>query len=114
MISRRNIRVKVMQTIYTVHASENEEKSTDPQLILDKHFDQTRSLFIYLAWFLAELCRYAEADAHRKAAKHLPTSKDLNVNTKIAGNEVLWKMLEDPALQEQFKINKPELQSDPD
>lgn len=114
MISRRNIRVKVMQTIYTVHASENEIKSVDPQLILNKHFEQTRSLFVYLTWFLAEVCRYAEADAHRKAAKHLPTSNDLNVNIKIAGNEVLWKMLEDPALKEQFKLVKPELLSDPD
>jgi N utilization substance protein B len=102
-----------MQTIYTVHASET-EKTADPQSILSKHFDQTRSLFIYLTWFLSELCRYAEADAHRKASKHLPTSNDLNVNIKIAGNEVLWKMLEDPALQEQFKNLKPGLQSDPD
>jgi N utilization substance protein B len=114
MISRRNIRVKVMQTIYTVHAFEGEAKSADPQAILRKHFDQTRSLFIYMTWFIAEICRYAEADAHRKASKHLPTTNDLNVNTKIAGNEVLWKMLEDPALKEQFNQLKPQLQSDPD
>jgi N utilization substance protein B len=67
-----------------------------------------------MTWFIAEICRYAEADAHRKASKHLPTTNDLNVNTKIAGNEVLWKMLEDPALKEQFNQLKPQLQSDPD
>lgn len=103
-----------MQTIYTVHSFEPGTKSADPQAILRKHFDQTVSLFVYLTWFLSQLSRYAEADAHRKAAKHLPTTNDLNVNTKIAGNEVLWRMLEDPALQEQFKLLKPELQNDAD
>lgn len=114
MISRRNIRVKVMQTIYTIHAYESEIKAVDPQAILRKHFDQTRSLFIYLTWFLTAVSRYAEADAHRKASKHLPTTKDLNVNIKITGNEVLWKMLDDPALKEQFSSLKPELSSDND
>lgn len=103
-----------MQTIYTVHSYEAETKNVDPQTILQKHFDQTRSLFVYLTWFLAGISRYAEADAHRKASKHLPSTNDLNVNTKIAGNEVLWKMLEDPALKEQFSLLKPELQTDQD
>ncbi|MEI2739644.1 MAG: hypothetical protein V9F01_12780 [Chitinophagaceae bacterium] len=112
MISRRNIRVKVMQTIYTVTTLETEVKPGEPQKILQQHFDQTRSLLIYLTWFLTEVSRYAETDAHQKASKHLPTEKDLNINTKIAGNEVLWKMLEDPALKEQFASEKPALKSD--
>ncbi|MCY7309965.1 MAG: transcription antitermination factor NusB [Chitinophagaceae bacterium] len=114
MISRRNIRVKVMQTIYTVTTLETEVKPGEPQKILQQHFDQTRSLFVYLTWFLTEVSRYAEADAHQKASKHLPTEKDLNVNTKIAGNEILWKMLDDPALKEQFTIVKPALNTDKD
>ena len=114
MISRRNIRVKVMQTVYTVNTLETEVKPGEPQRILQQHFDQTRSLFVYLTWFLTEVSRYAEADAHQKASKHLPSTKDLNVNIKIAGNEVLWKMLDDPALKEQFAILKPELTTDKD
>jgi len=108
-----------MQTIYTVTTLETD---TDPkkagnsesQKILAQHFDQIRSLFVYITWFLTEVIRYAETDAHLKASKHLPTSKDLNVNTKIAGNEVLWNMLEDPALKEQFASQKPELIADKD
>ncbi len=112
MISRRNIRVKVMQTIYTVTTLETEVKPGEPQKILQQHFDQTRSLLIYLTWFLTEISRYAETDAHQKASKHLPSEQDLNINTKIAGNEVLWKMLDDPALKEQFAVEKPALKSD--
>lgn len=111
MISRRNIRVKVMQTLYTASCLENgaEGKNQEPRKILEKHFDQTRSLLVYLTWFLTEVGRYAETSAHQRASKHLPTADDLNVNTKIAGNELLWKMLQDPALKEQFASVKPEL-----
>jgi N utilization substance protein B len=114
MISRRNIRVKVMQTLYTVTTFENEPdglktKTVNPQKLLQAHFDQTRSLLIYLIYFLSEVARYAETDAHQKASKHLPTREDKNINTKIAGNEILWKMLEDAALKEQFNSEKPGL-----
>ncbi len=109
MISRRNIRVKVMQTIYTVNTLEQEVKPGEPQKILQQHLDQTRSLFIYLIYFLTELTRYAETDSQHRASKHLPSTEDLHVNTKIAGNELLQKMLEDPALKEQFAKEKTEL-----
>jgi N utilization substance protein B len=103
-----------MQTLYTVTTLETEVKPGEPQKILQQHFDQTRALFVYLIWFLTEVSRYAETDSHKKATKHLPTVSDLNVNTKIAGNELLWKMLEDPALKEQFTKLKPELTTDKD
>jgi transcription antitermination protein NusB len=87
---------------------ENETQTPDPQKLLQQHFDQVRCLFVYLIYFLTEVTRYAETYAHQRAGKHLPTANDLNINTKIAGNEVLWKMLEDPALKEQFAKEKPQ------
>lgn len=96
MISRRNIRIKVMQTLYTAESQQNEWEATAADKILDKHFENTRSLFVYLVYFITEVARYAEKDAHIRSQKHLPSDTDLNINTKIAGNELLWKMLEDP------------------
>ncbi|MCR6718906.1 MAG: transcription antitermination factor NusB [Chitinophagaceae bacterium] len=112
MISRRNIRVKVMQTLYTLETLDGMSKPGEPQKILQQHFDQTRSLLVYLNWFLTEVARYAETEAHKRASKHLPTAEDLNVNIKIAGNELLWKMLEDQTLREQFEKDKPSLRTD--
>ncbi len=97
-----------MQTLYTVFALENEVKPGEPQKLLQAHFNQTRSLLVYLLYFLSEVPRYAEKDAHKRAGKHLPNAADLNVNIKIAGNDLLWKMLEDAGLNEQLKIEKPE------
>ena len=108
MISRRNIRVKVMQTLYTVTTLIDDTKPGEPQKLLQEHFAQTRSLFIYLIYFLTEVMRYAEKDAHQRASKHLPTYEDLHVNIKISSNELLAKMLADTAFQEQLKREKPE------
>ncbi len=115
MISRRNIRVKVMQTIYTLNSMETdtEKKGSDNSLILlRRHFDNTRSLLVHLIWYLTEIPRYAERSAHHRAGKHLPTQEDLNVNIKIAGNEFLWRILNDNALKEQFALDKPQLKAD--
>lgn len=101
-----------MQTIYTASTLELEDKPDKATRILQKNLDQSRSLLVYLIYFLTEVIRYAEKDALLKASKHLPTADDLSTNTKIAGNELLWKMLEDPALKEQFSIDKPEHTAD--
>lgn len=108
MISRRNIRVKVMQTLYTLATLDNQARTGEPARLLQQHFDQTRSLLVYLIYFMTEISRYAETDAHQRASKHLPSQSDLNVNTRIAGNELLWKILEDPELKEQFSLLRPE------
>ena len=114
MISRRNIRVKVMQTLYTMEAQEQSMKPGEPARILQKHFDQSRQLLSYLIYLIMEIARYAETDSHRRASKHLPSEADLHVNTKLAGNEWLWKMQEDAALKKAFETDKPHLQENRD
>ena len=109
MISRRNIRVKVMQTLYTLEAQEQIIKPGEHVKILQKHFDQTRQLLVYLLYFLTEVARYAETDSRVRLSKHLPTEQDRNVNIKLAGNEYLWKILEDPSWKRAMSIDKPHL-----
>jgi N utilization substance protein B len=112
MISRRNIRVKVMQTLYAVETMEGEVKPGEPQKILQRYFDQTRALLVYLVYTLTEIARYAETNARNRASKHLPTEADLKVNTKLVGNELLWKILEDVSYQQALKECKPQLTED--
>src|SRR5580692_8159676 len=112
MISRRNIRVKVMQTLYTLDAQEPVSKPGEHTKILQKHFDQTRQLLVYIIYFITEVARYAETDSRLRSSKHLPSEEDLNVNIKLAGNEYLWKILEDPSWQKAVSIDKPQLHKD--
>jgi N utilization substance protein B len=99
MISRRNIRVKVMQTLYVIDTKDQDLKPGEAAKLLQKQFDLTRQLLVYNIHFLTELARYAEVDSHQRASKHLPSAEDLNVNTKLAGNEIVWKIIEDSSYQ---------------
>ncbi len=109
MISRRNIRIKVMQTLYTYSSSEQQITKEQALRLLDKKLDESRQLFVFLVYFLTEVARYAETDARQRASRHITTEEDLNVNTKIAGNELLWKILELPSYQTALQETKPSL-----
>jgi transcription antitermination protein NusB len=109
MISRRIIRVKVMQALYSIESIESNLKPGEDIKILQKHFDRSRQLLVYLLHFLAEVAGYAEKDARNRASKNLPTAEDLNINTKLAGNEWLWKMREDASLRKIIAAEKPGL-----
>jgi len=114
MISRRNIRVKVMQTIYTLSSLEHQLKPGEPVKALQRHFDQSKELLLYITYFLTEVAGYAEKDAYQRRSKHLPSAEDLNVNTKIAGNEWLWKIREDATFRQEVEKLKPEHRLDKD
>jgi N utilization substance protein B len=109
MISRRNIRVKVMQTLYSIETMQEVPKPGEAVKILQKHFDQTHQLFVYLVYFLTELARYAETDSRLRLSKHLPSDQDRNVNIKLAGNDLLWKILAHESYLMAVKTYKPEL-----
>ena len=106
MISRRNIRVKVMQTIYTLSTLDHEPRPGEPVKLLQRHFDQSKDLLIYLAYFLIEVAGYAEKDSYKRSGKHLPSQEDLNVNTKIAGNTFLWELLDNDTFREKVEADK--------
>ena len=79
-----------MQTTYTVSTLEQGLKPGEPVQLLQRHFDQSKELLLYITYFLSEVAGYAEKDSYLRSGKHLPSAADLNVNTKIAGNELLW------------------------
>jgi len=104
--------VKVMQTVYTLSTHDSEVKPGEPIKLLQRHFDQSKDLLTYLTYFLTEVAGYAETDSYVRGNKHLPSKEDLNVNTKIAGNELLWKIRENASFQQAFGKSKPEQKID--
>ncbi len=114
MISRRNIRVKVMQLLYIIETSGDTKLFKDPVIELQKKLDRTRELFVYLLYCITEVARYAETDARNRAAKNLPNFDDLNVNTKIAGNLLLWQILENESYKKALESDKPQHLADKD
>jgi N utilization substance protein B len=111
MISRRNIRVKVMQTLYTLNTLEPGEQEMNKRAgsdLLNEKLNRALDLFIISIQYTLQTAQYAETDAHQRASKYLTTEADLNVNTKIAGNEFLWQILGNETYAEKIKEPKVE------
>ncbi|MBC9931920.1 transcription antitermination factor NusB [Chitinophaga qingshengii] len=110
MISRRNIRVKVMQTLYALETMEQSTiKPGTATRLLNEKLDQTCQIFTYLLYSVVQVAQYAETDAQTRASKHLPSAEDLAVNTKIAGNEFIYQITNDKGFQvnlEQWKMRQ--------
>lgn len=101
-----------MQSLYTIDSMGNDLKPAEAVRLLRKQIDQSRQLFVYLIYFLSEVARYAEKDSLKKASKHLPSQEDLNINTKIVGNELLWKIVEGQSYINACSETKPQLMID--
>lgn len=109
MISRRNIRVKVMQTLYTLAATEAGELEKNKKLgstILNDKLNRSLDLFTISLLYTFRIAQYAEKNAHQRASKYLPMPGDLNVSTKIAGNEYMWQTLSNQTFAEKIKDAK--------
>ncbi|MCC6185831.1 MAG: transcription antitermination factor NusB, partial [Chitinophagaceae bacterium] len=106
MISRRNIRVKVMQTLYTLQATEpdNTHLATETGLkILNEKLAYSLQLFTTTIAYVAAVAQYAEVDARFRSSKYVPSNEDKNVNIKIAGNDFIWKTIGDDTFQLKLK-----------
>jgi len=98
-----------MQALY---AGLQEDASTPnmPAMLksLKHQIDETTQLAVTLIYTITEIARYPEKDAMIRASKHLPTESDLNVNIKLAGNTLLWHILELGSFKKALSEIKPE------
>ena len=101
-----------MQLLYIIDTANDNHFFKDPIRELQKQLDKSRELFVYLIYFISEVARFAETDAKNRAAKNLITPADLNVNIKIAGNEILWQILASDSFKKASEIYKPDLKTD--
>ncbi|MFT4203999.1 MAG: transcription antitermination factor NusB [Chitinophagaceae bacterium] len=109
MISRRSVRIKTMQVLYSIDSIDDGADKKIPVRSLNKLLDNTRELMTYLLYFLTEVSRYAEVDAAYRASKNLKSSEDHNVNIKLAGNEIVWKLLENTSFKSAVEQYRPNL-----
>jgi len=103
MVSRRNIRVKVVQALYAVESDEGNISADKALVMLKKYLDQTSDLFLFLVFLITEVANYALIDAKNKASKHLPTQSDLDTNTKIVENTILLSIIDIKGFRSEVK-----------
>ena len=86
MISRRNIRIDVLQTIYAMA----QQEVTQPQEMAEKRIlqriDETAALLVVNLHLLMRLSSFILNIANKRASKMIRTADDEQVNVKIADN----------------------------
>ncbi|MFM6944903.1 MAG: transcription antitermination factor NusB [Bacteroidota bacterium] len=117
MISRRNIRIKVMQSLYTV-ATMDELQTDDSKAkcvsILNEKLNRSLDLFVTTILYILKVAQYAERNAQLNQSKLIPTDDELQNNTKIAGNLFLWQILSNETFAEKVKSSHLEEQVNED
>lgn len=105
MISRRLIRVKALQILFAHFRGENDSLSkaeNDLFHSISKAYD----LYHYLFQLLIELRDYSDSRIQLARQKMVPTSEDLNPNTRFMDNQVIKLIDENKFLKEYFKKQK--------
>lgn len=97
MINRRHIRIKVMQSVYAMIKSQDDDIVKEEKFIkfsIKKMFD----LFVLLLKLLVEVQKLADKKLEISKKKHLVTEEDLSPNRKFVENKLIKKITESSSL----------------
>lgn len=105
MLSRRCVRVKVMQLLYSM--------ACDPELkfehVLKRYYslvEDTFQLFLLNLYTLRRITEVSIEDESNRKSKHLPTEEDKLFSSKIFNNEIVQSLDSNSALKKKFdKLN---------
>ena len=97
MINRRHIRVKVMQSVYAMIKSYDDDVLKEEKFIkhsIKRMFD----LYVLLLDLLVEVQKLAEEKQEISKKKYLATKEDLSPNRKFVENKLIKKIAESTSL----------------
>jgi len=103
MVTRRYLRIKVLQALYAVEKNPKEELRVSEKK-LDQTIQNCQVLSVYFLTLLPEIVRYRTLRLEELKEKNNPTEEDLNPNTKFIDNEVIKQIEENKKIQ-QFCVN---------
>ncbi len=106
MISRRNIRIKVFQTIYELDQQHDVVDKSQAAKCLDEKINETAALLAAINHLLFLITEYVLVHANQRASKFTASVEDLNVNTKLAGNTVIQQLKKNHSFSDVVKKHK--------
>ncbi len=102
MLSRRNIRVKVMQILYSLNR-DPEMTLADLQRRFQTNIDSSYELFLLNTLYLAQVAAYAEKDLEKRKSKHLPSEADKQFTAKLFNNDLLQSLINDSSISKSWE-----------
>ena len=114
MLNRRHIRVKVMQTIYSMHQNGSDSLEKEEKFLLFS-LENVQDLYLVMLSSLVEICKKEAVFIEKSAEKHLATPEERNPNKKFINNAIFQILTESNSLSialETRKINNWSLNDD--
>ncbi|MCX6234383.1 MAG: transcription antitermination protein NusB [Bacteroidetes bacterium] len=92
MLSRRQLRIKVLQAIYAYIQLENNDLALGEKELM-RSINKLQELFIYQLSFIIEIFDFARKMIEQGKLKMLPADEDINPNTKFIDNKVISQFI---------------------
>lgn len=105
MLSRRNIRIKVMQLLYAKHL-DNDFSYKDLEVRFDRDIQNTFEVYIFNLLMVVKVAEYVRHDAAKRAAKLLPTEEDKHFSSKLFDNNITQSILKNKDFSRLVKKHK--------
>ncbi len=99
MLTRRHIRVKVMQSLYSIAQTKSDLLDKEDKFLMFS-IEQMYDLFLINLQLLVEIRQYAADFLEKSQKKYLATVEDKNPNQKFVNNEVLLLLANNKELKE--------------
>lgn len=107
MLSRRHLRIKVLQSLYAFIQSHNDRLDVGERQMLQS-FEKLEEEYIYILSFLVSVFDFAGRRVEEAKNKFLPTEEDLKPNMRFINNDFIRQLSTNPDFvrrEEQLKIN---------
>ncbi len=104
MLSRRHLRVKVMQALFAYERSGAELAIGEK--LLNQSLDRIYDLYIHQLSLLVEVHTFAKRQIEDGKTKRMPTEEDLNPNLRFIENRVLLQLENHPQLSKHIAARK--------
>ncbi|SEL36235.1 NusB antitermination factor [Aquimarina amphilecti] len=105
MLTRRHIRVKVMQSLYALEQTKSDNLDKEEKFLLFS-IEQMYDLFLINLQLLVEVRKHAADFLEKSQKKYLATSEEKNPNQKFINNEVLLLLENNTELKEAMDHKK--------
>jgi N utilization substance protein B len=113
MLSRRQLRVKVLQSLYSFYQSEKSDlASADRELF--RSIEKVYELYLFLLLLLQELGEADLQDAGELHQKHFPKEAELKAKVRFHQLSFIMQLSSDTAFQSELKNHKLSWQKDHD
>lgn len=105
MISRKSVRTKVLQSLYS-HYTSDQETMREAESELGRNIQNSYDLYNLTLWLGVEMLKLSEEKIEWGKNKRLPKDSDLNPSMNFANNRVLHALRECDTLIQYLDVHK--------